>query len=210
MVVGEGDRERLVESRASAGSERPSVHLFILWLPPHPHRAERSAQCSPIGLSVTFCRDALLSHSGHFTQSACVRNHTIESLAAFYSYRCLPMANPDSENAVGQLKNSPSPAEQLAALKHLKNQIIGHPEKKETLVQHGLIDVLAQVLSNCVKTGSSQRDQSANGSETPQASNGSASSAPAHDVHLQALHLIRSLAQGQPIQNAVHPLLYLQ
>lgn len=105
------------------------------------------------------------------------------------------MANSDSEDVIGQLKNSP-PSSQLVALKYLKNHIIGHPEKKEILVQRGLVDALVQVLNICVNTASNRRGQRTNGSESAQARDGSPSTTDFQEVQVHALTLLSSLAQG--------------
>lgn len=41
---------------------------------------------------------------------------------------------------VAQIRNARSPAEQIAALRALKNEIVGHPLKKELAVQLGVLD----------------------------------------------------------------------
>ena len=56
------------------------------------------------------------------------------------------MANTYFE-AIVQLQTSTSITAQIAAAKHIKNGLIGHPENKEAFVRYGLVDALAKVLA---------------------------------------------------------------
>ena len=106
------------------------------------------------------------------------------------------MASLDSVPVLGQLRNATSPGEQTAALRHLKNQVIGHSLRKEQLVQHGLIDLLTHLLTTHVQSRPKPKKTSTNGSTLSPQSNGLSSS---DEVRYQVLILIGSLAQGDSV-----------
>ena len=97
-----------------------------------------------------------------------------------------------SEHAIRLLKTSSSASEQLTALRTLKNQVIGHLDRKESFVRHGLIEALSKVLDACIGARPLNNGQTTNGSEPNQPK----ASSVLDDVHLQALILVSSLAQG--------------
>ncbi|KAL4786743.1 armadillo-type protein [Aspergillus varians] len=89
-----------------------------------------------------------------------------------------------------QLQNADSLSSQAAALRGLKNETIGHDQRKETWVQLGLIPILANVLVSHslgrnaeLKSGFRHRQLPGTREE-------------ANDVCLQAIILFGSLAQG--------------
>jgi hypothetical protein len=49
---------------------------------------------------------------------------------------------------VSQIRNAKSPAEQISILRTLKNEIIGHPLKKELVVTLGTLDPVVRLASN--------------------------------------------------------------
>lgn len=49
---------------------------------------------------------------------------------------------------VAQIRNSRNAAEQIVALRALRNEIIGHPLKKEMVVTLGILDHVARMSSN--------------------------------------------------------------
>lgn len=51
-----------------------------------------------------------------------------------------------------QLKSAASPQDQLAALKQLKNDIIGHEQKKEAIIRNGVVAELVRALESAVKS----------------------------------------------------------
>lgn len=105
------------------------------------------------------------------------------------------MANPEPPTAVAQLRAAASPSEQLIVLKLLKNQIIGHPVRKEYLVRHGLIACLVSLLSSALGDRKGASSESANGSAAPVSVRSTST-----DVHYQTLTLLGSLAQGLLLQ----------
>lgn len=94
-----------------------------------------------------------------------------------------------------QLQSSESASSQVALLRTLKNELIGHDQRKETYVAAGIIPVLGQLLST-------RRPGRVTGAE----SNGAAlNQAPLYqnsdesEACLQAILIAGSLAQGTPI-----------
>jgi armadillo repeat-containing protein 8 len=49
---------------------------------------------------------------------------------------------------VSQIRNAKTPAEQISILRTLKNEIIGHPLKKELVVTLGTLDPVVRLASN--------------------------------------------------------------
>src|SRR4051794_29954177 len=94
-----------------------------------------------------------------------------------------------------ELQNPPNSAAQLAALRTLKNELIGHELKKRTWIGYGIIPVLLNILSSKrAQNGKrANRDASGNGSihhGRAAVSNGDSSS-------LQATIIVGTLAQGE-------------
>jgi hypothetical protein len=76
-------------------------------------------------------------------------------------------------SALAELSNPTTPEAQVDALRNLKNEIVGHEQRKELAVTHGVIRPLAGLLKEGVRRGGKRRHS--NGL-TQQASNGSAPS----------------------------------
>ena len=76
-------------------------------------------------------------------------------------------------SALAELSNPTTPEAQVDALRNLKNEIVGHEQRKELAVTHGVIRPLAGLLKEGVRRGGKRRHS--NGL-TQQASNGSATS----------------------------------
>lgn len=96
------------------------------------------------------------------------------------------MVQPPSLAALHELKTQPPLDDQLRLLRTIKNDIVGHAQRKHVAVRHGLLDCLAHILR----------------------------SSPHHDVQLQATLIIGSLAEQGPAfvapvlhSNLIHPLL---
>ena len=89
---------------------------------------------------------------------------------------------------VPQIRNARSSAEQIAALRALKNELIGHPSKKEAVVVSGILDPVVRLVSHrAVRQDGKSHDHSfasrpLNEEET---------------VRLQGLHVIASIALGK-------------
>ncbi|TVY40582.1 Uncharacterized protein LOCC1_G004549 [Lachnellula occidentalis] len=91
---------------------------------------------------------------------------------------------------VSQIRNAKSPAEQISILRTLKNEIIGHPLKKELVVTLGTLDPVVRLASNKLA-----------GRQDGKSHDHSFASKPLLEeetVRLQALHVIASIALGGP------------
>ena len=53
---------------------------------------------------------------------------------------------------VAQIRNSRSPAEQIVVLRALKNDIVGHPLKKELAVALGVLEPISRLVFNKTST----------------------------------------------------------
>lgn len=98
-------------------------------------------------------------------------------------------------DAIAQLQSPASLDSQLAALQHLKNEAIGHGEKKRDLVRHGVVDVLATVLAISPKARGKRRFSETQGSRTTVEKAGPMTDE--DEVRLQAILLVNSLANGR-------------
>lgn len=89
---------------------------------------------------------------------------------------------------LSQLRNARSSAEQIGALRALKNEIIGHPLKKELAVELGILDPVVRL--TFTKAGSRQDGKSHDHTFAPRALNEE------EMVRLQGLQVMASLALG--------------
>jgi hypothetical protein len=101
------------------------------------------------------------------------------------------MARPSSPPILAQIRNSRSPAEQVVALRALKNDIIGHQQKKEMWVGLGIVEPIVRIMTSN-KTQGKQ-----NGKERYDNRFISESLSEKEMVRLQALCVIGSLAHGR-------------
>ena len=90
------------------------------------------------------------------------------------------MVQAPSLAAIEALRSSQSIEQQLASLKELKNNIIGHDQRKELVVKNGVIEPLVGILS---ATGRALEEQSWS---------------QAHELKLQATIVLGTLANGGP------------
>lgn len=91
-----------------------------------------------------------------------------------------------------QLRSSDSISAQVAFLRALKNDLIGHDQRKEAYIAGGILPALAQVLAVC-RPGKAAAAGS-NGSTLGQA--GSYQSPEETEACLQAILIVGSLTQG--------------
>lgn len=80
--------------------------------------------------------------------------------------------------------------EQLSALRTLKNEIVGHDQKKEKWIENGVIEPVVKVLD------SSRSSPSTNGKDSRSRIPPSRSLTGEESVRLQALQILASLANG--------------
>lgn len=59
--------------------------------------------------------------------------------------------------ALAELSNPTTPEAQVVALRNLKNEIVGHEQRKELAVTHGVIRPLAGLLREGVRRGGKRR-----------------------------------------------------
>ncbi len=101
------------------------------------------------------------------------------------------MARPSSPPILAQVRNSRSPSEQIVALRALKNDIIGHQQKKEMWVGLGVIEPIVRIMTFNKAPGKQ------NGKERHDHSFNSGSISEKEMARLQALCVIGSLARGE-------------
>jgi hypothetical protein len=65
--------------------------------------------------------------------------------------------------ALAELSNPTSLEAQVVALRNLKNEIVGHEQRKELSVTHGVIRPLARLLHSEARRGGKRRRNVANG-----------------------------------------------
>lgn len=63
------------------------------------------------------------------------------------------MKRPSTPPFLSELRTASSPASKVKALKLLKNELIGHEQKKEKWVKWGLLTTLAHILSSSKSNG---------------------------------------------------------
>ncbi|KAI9689396.1 MAG: hypothetical protein M1822_010047 [Bathelium mastoideum] len=98
--------------------------------------------------------------------------------------------------ALEELRNPTSPTGQIAALKHVKNEITGHDQRKAVTIKQGLVLSLVQLLETSAKAGGKRRTQEVNGHSDKPSIHSEWSDE--DELRLQALMIAESLAQGGP------------
>lgn len=101
------------------------------------------------------------------------------------------MARPQNSPILAQLRNAKTCPEQSTALQALKNEIIGHHQKKETWVSLGVLEPVIRTLTSARPAAKSSTSKDAR----PQASSRRPLSEE-DNVRLQALQIITSFAKG--------------
>lgn len=102
------------------------------------------------------------------------------------------MAPPTYIDAFAELRDPSGPSHiQVTALKHLKNEAIGHLERKRDLIKAGIADVLSFTITKCVDAASSEQQVNGSAQEHAQSSRNLT-----EDICFQALTLVCTLAQG--------------
>ncbi|KAL1840763.1 hypothetical protein VTJ49DRAFT_155 [Mycothermus thermophilus] len=100
------------------------------------------------------------------------------------------MARVQSPPGLAQIQAAGTYSEQAVALRTLRDEIIGHVQRKEEYVQHGILDVLVEILQN-----STRSPKRSSGKEPSQAGQPTALSED-DVVRLLALQLLASFANG--------------
>ncbi|KAF2232122.1 ARM repeat-containing protein [Viridothelium virens] len=95
-----------------------------------------------------------------------------------------------------ELRNPTSPTAQIAALKHVKNELTGHDQKKAIALKQGLTNSLVQILEASLNAGGKRGTHEVNG-HTDRQFDGSEWS-DQEEIRLQAIMVTESIAQGGP------------
>ena len=140
-------------------------------------------------------------------QSPGKKDVRVKASFPIYGSHPLIMTRPSTPPILLELRSSSSAAGQVAALRALKNEIIGHEQKKEMWIRLGVLAPLARIL-NSYKGSGKRRHREINGG-APHAKRRS-SSADEEEARLQAIVVVGSFAHGQTagISILTHSLLY--
>ncbi|KAG6159726.1 hypothetical protein E4U37_002674 [Claviceps purpurea] len=101
------------------------------------------------------------------------------------------MARPSNSPILAQLRNAKTLPEQATALQALKNEIVGHVEKKEAWIELGVLEVIVKTL------GPNGSPRKASGKD-PDIQRSPPLLSDEQSVRLQALQLVASFANGGP------------
>lgn len=104
------------------------------------------------------------------------------------------MTRPSTPPILSELRSSSSPAGQVAALRALKNEIIGHEQKKEMWIGLGVLDPLVRIL-NSHKGSGKRRHRDVPGAQNSPKRKGSRTDE--EEARLQAIIILGSLAHGE-------------
>jgi hypothetical protein len=92
-----------------------------------------------------------------------------------------------------ELQTPSSTADLVTNLRRLKNELIGHDQRKEDWIGHGIVPVLSRVLTS--RKSSGKRSRESNGDS--KASERRHTRTEEDEACLQAIIIVASLAQGQ-------------
>lgn len=105
--------------------------------------------------------------------------------------------------ALSELSHPTSPDAQVEALQSLKNEIVGHEQRKELAVTHGVVKPLAGLLRAEARKGGKRRRGHANGNgnglfdESRRSLKGLADWTTEDELRFQATLVVGSLANGE-------------
>lgn len=103
-------------------------------------------------------------------------------------------------SALVELSNPSSSEAQLAALQNLKNEIVGHEQRKELTVTHGVVRPLAGLLRSEATKGGKRRRNGTNGHGSGlhgETRRSLADWIPEDELRFQATLVVGSLANGE-------------
>lgn len=109
--------------------------------------------------------------------------------------------------ALIELSNPSTPEAQVAALQSLKNEIVGHAQRKELLVTHGVFKPLAGLLRAEARKGGKRRRSQANGHGSGLFTENRRSFAEwttEDELRFQATLVVGSLANGEHAASIKH------
>lgn len=99
-----------------------------------------------------------------------------------------------SATILSELRSPSSPASQVAALRALKNEVIGHELKKETWIGLGIVPPISHIL-NTHRGGGKRKHKDTNGVSDHNTWSGGRSEE--EEARLQAVIIMGSLAHGR-------------
>jgi len=103
------------------------------------------------------------------------------------------MTRPSTPPILSELRSPTSPATQVAALRALKNEIIGHEQNKEMWIGLGVVAPMSRVLNTHRGVGK-RKYREVNGNT--ECSSRASSRTDEEEARLQAIIIIGSLAHG--------------
>ncbi len=104
------------------------------------------------------------------------------------------MTRPSTPPILAELRSPSSPASQVAALRALKDEIIGHEQKKDMWIGLGVLAPLKRILNTHKGSGRRKhRDDNVDSSQTRR----KGSRTDEEEARLQAIIIVGSLAYGQ-------------
>ena len=104
------------------------------------------------------------------------------------------MTPPPTPSILSELRSASSPANHIAALRALKNEIIGHDQKKQTWIGLGVLNPIARIL-NTHKGNGKRKNRDVQGNRAQSKQRGYRSDE--EEARLQAVIIVGSLARGQ-------------
>lgn len=116
------------------------------------------------------------------------------------------MARSSIPPALLELRSPTSPSAQVEALRDLKNEIVGHDQRKELAVRHGVVAPLARILRAEARRGGKRRARGGVANGNAVAAAGSSAAGPERrerdwgceeEMRLQATVVVGSLALGE-------------
>ena len=103
------------------------------------------------------------------------------------------MTRPSTPPILSELRSSSSPAGLVAALRALKNDVIGHEQKKEMWIRLGVLAPIARILNSHKGSGKKRHREINGGAPHPKRRS---SSADEEEARLQAIVIVGSFAHG--------------
>lgn len=98
---------------------------------------------------------------------------------------------------LNRLLNATSVSEQTAALRALKNELIGHDQRKESWVNSGIVQILSRILESSLREEYEANKEVMSGGRRGGNLTGRASMTEEQELCLQAVIIMGSLAQGK-------------
>lgn len=105
------------------------------------------------------------------------------------------MTRPSTLPILSELRSPSSPAGQVAALRALKNEIIGHEQKKEMWIGLGVLELLVRILNS--HKGSGKRRPRELYAHINQPKRKASNRTDEEEARLQAIIILGSLAYGE-------------